>query len=211
VFDKYPDRKDYGAWLALTELETAPRDPTGRREKELAVLTERAPEREAANPRDRARALTLYGDEAMAAGRWAQAAERYRLALTLDAYSVDAIVGSALAVVEQRTHEGASASLVDARKALEAALQIDPKHVGALVGLVRINLLEGRAADARDVAKKALDAGDRASSVHYWTGKVLEDPAVNDLDGAEKEYKRAVELAPDEYAAYVALSQLDLG
>lgn len=211
VFDKYPDHKNYGAWLALTELNYPPRDPTGRRERELAVLTERAPERETANPRDRARALTLYGDEAMAASRWAQAAERYRLALGLDPHSVDALVGAALAVVEQRSHEAATASLVDARKALEAALQIEPKHVGALVGLVRINLIEGRAADAREIAAKASDAGERVSSVHYWTGKVLEDPTINDLDGAEKEFKRAIELAPDEYAAYVALSQLDLG
>src|SRR5262249_61531262 len=134
----------------------------------------RPPGRGRPTARDRARALPLSGDGAMAAGRWAQAAERYRLALGLDARSVDAMVGSAVAVVEQRTHEGASASLVDARKALEAALQIDPKHVSALVGLVRINLLEGRAADARDVSKKALDAGDHVSSVRYWTGKVLE-------------------------------------
>ena len=211
VFDKYPDRKNYGAWLALTELRTKPHDGTGQRERELAVLCESAPERETAHPRDRARALTLYGDEAMAAGRWAQAAERYRLALVQDPRNNDALVGGALAVVEQRSHSEGNASLVDARKALEAALVQDPRHVGALLGLMRIALLEGRAADALKVAEAALVAGDKSAEVHYWHGKILEEQAVSDPDGAEKAYRRAMELAPGNYNAYVALSQLYLG
>jgi tetratricopeptide (TPR) repeat protein len=211
VFDKYPDRKHFGAWLALVELETTPRDPTGKRERELAVLCDRAPERESANPRDRARALTLYGDEAMAAGRWAQAAERYRLALSFDERSLDGLVGSALALVEQRTHSEANVSLIDARKMLEAALRVDPKQVSALIGLVRIDLLENRPADAQKEVASALEAGEKNPLVHFWRAKVLEDPAIGNLDEAEKAYQRAMELAPGDYTAYVALSQLDLG
>ena len=211
VFDKYPNRKDYAAWLQLTELETTPRDRTGKREKALAVLVESAPERETAHPRDRARGYTLYGDEAMAAGHWGPAAERYRHALELDPRNVDALVGTALAAVEQRTHEGGAANMADARKALEAALTIDAKNVGAMVGLVRIDLLEGRADDAQRYATSAVAAGEKNATVHFWNGKVLEDPIINDLSGAEKSYQRAIDLAPDDYGAYVALSQLYLG
>jgi tetratricopeptide (TPR) repeat protein len=213
VFDKYPQHKNYGAWLGLTELTTTPRDPTGRREKELAVLCESAPERETAHPRDRARALTLFGDEAMAAGRFAQAAERYRQARDLDDRELDALVGGALATVEMRSHAQAAATLTltDARRALEQALVLDPRHVGALIGLTRINLLEGRAGDAQKTIAAALAVGDKDALVHYWNGKVLEDPLVNASADAEKAYQRAIELAPDDYRAYVALSQLYLG
>ena len=57
VFDKDPDQRHFGAGLGIVELDTVAHDDTGRREKELGVLCEKAPEAQTANPRDRSRAL----------------------------------------------------------------------------------------------------------------------------------------------------------
>lgn len=210
VFDKYPEHKHYGAWLGLVELANPPHDPSGMRERELAVLCETARERETAHPRDRARALTLYGDEALAAGRYDQAADRYRQAREFDEQNLDAMVGGAIATIELRSHSPAAAnlSLAEARRALEATLAVDPRQVRALVGLTRVNLAEKKPAEARKAIDAALAIAERDPSVHYWRGKVLEVPAQNAVAEAEKEYQRAIELAPDDYATYIALSQL---
>lgn len=212
LFDKHPTSKHYGAWLALTELNTTPRDPTGKRERELGVLCERAPEREKAHPRDRSRAWTLYGDEAMAANRFEAAAERYRTARDLDPRNLDALVGRATATIELRSLAAGTAgmTLTDARRDLDQALGTDPRHLGALLGMTRVSLLEGRPDEARKFVSTALEVAETNALVHYWEGKVLEDPALADLAAAERAYLRAVELAPRDYAAYVALSQLYL-
>jgi tetratricopeptide (TPR) repeat protein len=214
VFDKHPQDRHFGAWLALTELTTPRHDPTGRREKELGVLAERAPERNAAHPRDRARAWVLYGDEALAAGRYEQAAERFRVARELDLRNLEALVGRAVAVIELRsasTGNQGTLTLTDARRELEQALLLEPAHVGALVGMTRISLLEGRPDEARKTIEQAVALDEKNARVHYWRGKVYEDPALADLTQAEVAYQRAIALAPRDYTSYVALSQLYMG
>jgi tetratricopeptide (TPR) repeat protein len=212
VFDQDATSKHFGAWLALTELSTQPRDPTGKRERELGVLCERAPERETAHPRDRSRAWTLYADEALAANRHEAAAERYRVARELDNRNLDALVGRAAATIELRSAAAGATgmTLTDARRDLEQALAIEQHHLGALLGMTRVLLLEGRPDEARQFIDVAIAVDEKNAVVHYWRGKVLEDPALADLAEAERAYLRAVELAPRDYAAYVALSQLYL-
>src|SRR5205823_5697059 len=120
-------------------------DPSGKREKELATLCERAPERETGHPRDLSHAWTMYAEEALFVGRYEQAVERFRVARELDDRNLDAMVGRAVATLELRAVSGRSGmSLADARRELEQALFLEPKLVPALIGLARINLLEGR-------------------------------------------------------------------
>ncbi len=215
VFDRPAATKHYGAWLAITELTTTARDPQGLREKELGVLCERAPEREKAHPRDRSRAWSLYGDEALARGRYEQAMERFRVARELDPRNISAMVGRAIATIELRSSTTGGAvpamTLLEARRELEQALMLEPKNVTALIGLARINLLEGRPSEARKNIEDALALDEKNALAHYWRGRILEDPTLNAGAEAEKSYQRAIELAPSDYGAFVALSKLYLG
>jgi len=156
----------------------------------------------------------LYGDEALAAGRFEQAAERFRMARELDLRNLDAMVGRAVAVIEMRSQGPggqAALTLTDARRELEQALILDPKHAGALVGMTRISLLEGRPDEARKTIEQAVAIDGKNAQVHYWRGKAYEDPALADLAQAETAYLRAIELAPRDYRSFVALAQLYTG
>jgi predicted Zn finger-like uncharacterized protein len=213
LLDLNPDQKHFGAWLGIVEIETVPHDKSGRREKELAALCEIAPERELAHPRDRAHAWTLYGDEALAAGRFEAAAERFRAAKQLYDRDLEAMIGGALADVELRSQVAgkSNVNLTEARRALDQAVRIDPANVRAYLGLARIDLLEAKPNDARAAVDEALKIDAKDAQAHYWHGKVLEDPAVAEDAGAEQAYRTAIGLAPSDYASYVALSQLMIG
>jgi tetratricopeptide (TPR) repeat protein len=200
LFDK---QKHYGAWLALTEIERPPGSP--ERERELGVLCESASEREKAHPHDLSRAWMLYGREAMTAGRWDQAADRFRKARELWDRNFDAAVGGALVDIELKA-AGAAVDLGQARQILAKAVEVDPKRVEALVGLGRISLLENRLADARKAMADAVAADDGYARARYWLGKTFEQ--LDERDSAAAAYQKSMELAPKDYVAHVALAQL---
>jgi tetratricopeptide (TPR) repeat protein len=144
----------------------------------------------------------------MAGARYEQAGERYRTARDLDPTDNESLVGGALASIELRSQAAVRGlELTEARRDLEQALKVDPNQVDALVGLARINLYEGKAVEAKKRIEQALAIDDKKAVAHYWRGRILEDPAFSSVD-ADKAYARAIELAPKDFAAYVALSGL---
>src|SRR5262249_13738351 len=162
LFDR---QKHYGAWLALTEIERPA--ATADREKELGVLCESAAERGKAHPRDVSRAWTLYAREAVAAGRWDQAADRFRKARETWDRNSDATLGGALVDIELKTN-GAAVDLTQARQVLAKAVELEPKRIDALVGLARISLLEGKLEDAKRAIDVAVEADATYARARYW-------------------------------------------
>jgi tetratricopeptide (TPR) repeat protein len=208
VIAKQPDKKHIGAWVGLVEIQTKPGEKN--REDELAAICEKAPERLTAHPHDLSRAWTLYADEAVLGQRFEIAVERYRQARKLDESNLTAMVGSALASVEVHEQGGGKANLVEARRELEKAIQLQPgaESIPALVGLTRINLAEGKVMEARATIEKAVKLDEKSAVAQLWLGRVLADNSINEINGAQGAFRRAMTLAPRDFAAYVALAQL---
>ena len=66
------------------------------------------------------------------------------------------------------------------REAWIEAVAIDPNNVPAHVGLTRINLLEGKADDAKANIMAAAAGDPQNARVQFWLGKVLEAPGTID-------------------------------
>ncbi|MCB9780173.1 MAG: tetratricopeptide repeat protein [Alphaproteobacteria bacterium] len=89
------------------------------------------------------------GDEARLAGRFQDAADQYRAALTLDRCS--AIAWSAIGDLALRADRTAVAI-----EALEVATRLRPDHYGALTGLAQAYEARGQYAQARDAYERVL-------------------------------------------------------
>ena len=191
------DSSHLGARVGLVEL--MPRDREGTKEKRLEEILKSEEAREG-NKRELSRAWSLYGDEALAAGRVDAAYERYTTALKEDARNLAAQVGIGLTALEKN-------KLPEARFRLEGVLASDKENTRAHVALTRLALLEGKMEEARASIQKAMEAQSADADVQLWMGNVLVaekgDPAA-----AEAAFRKAIELDANHYGAYVALSSL---
>jgi tetratricopeptide (TPR) repeat protein len=188
-----------GARVGLAEM--LPYDRFGTRETRFLEIVE-SKEAETGHPRDVSRAWSLAADEALGAGHIDTATMRYTKAYALDDRNLDAAAGLGLTSIEKR-------NLPDARTKLDNLLRRDANQVRALVGLTRVALLEAKPEEAHGFIGRAvsLSAGD--AHVQLWLGHVLEvDPGDTGPTGAEEAYKKAIEINPEKYEAYVSLANL---
>ena len=87
---------------------------------------------------------------------------------------------------------------------IKRAVQIDPVHVPALVGLAMIYLKNGEPQSAREFAERAVKAGPADFASHIALGRALLD--LDDAPGAARELETAVKLAPDSPDARFSLA-----
>ena len=87
---------------------------------------------------------------------------------------------------------------------IKRAIELDPKHLPALVGLASIYLSNGDLKTAAEWGKKAIDAGPGDFATHVIYGRVLLDS--DDLVSAAVELERAVKLAPESADAHFSLA-----
>ena len=97
---------------------------------------------------------------------------------------------------------------VDAEAALRQALVIDPTSVPAMQEAFALYDRQGRAAEMKPMIQVALRKNPHSAMHHIWLGLVLRRQ--DDLKGAEAEFKRAVEAAPDLVGALANLGSLYL-
>ncbi len=96
----------------------------------------------------------------------------------------------------------------DAEAALLRALAIDPASVPAMQEVFALYDGQGRTAEMKPMIQAALRKNPRSAMHHIWLGLVLRRQ--DDLKGAEAEFKRAVEAAPDLVGALANLGSLYL-
>jgi tetratricopeptide (TPR) repeat protein len=87
---------------------------------------------------------------------------------------------------------------------IKTAIQLDPSHVPALVGLTVIYLKSAELPLALECAKRALSAGPADFSTHLVYGKVL--LAMDEIPKAVPELERAVSLSPETAEAHYTLA-----
>ncbi len=97
---------------------------------------------------------------------------------------------------EQFTQDGSRM----ATEYFQEAIQKDPNHAPAYAGLAESYLFQGASERAREAAVKALEIDETSSEAHASLGVIKN----SDLDwaGADKEFKRAIELNPNNAPAH---------
>src|SRR5207237_6806035 len=93
-----------------------------------------------------------------------------------------------------------------AEQAYQAALQIDPRSVGALLGLGHLHEVQKQVGPAREAYGAALKVGPSDPGVWHSWGAFL--ATQNDWSGAEAAYDKAIALAPNEAAGYLGRGQV---
>ena len=97
----------------------------------------------------------------------------------------------------------------DARKALEKALQLNPKSPTALRDLGEMELHAGEYAKAAEHLKAAMEARPDDASVAFHLGEALEK--LDDLPGARDTLEASLKLLPGRFQARLLLGQVYLG
>jgi tetratricopeptide (TPR) repeat protein len=190
----------------------------GYRSAEAVQVADREPP---APPPESAGSHLARGDDALAGGRWADAAEAYRRATEIEPGLAGAEARWARALVYQSRLDAAieraqRATELDpgsaearavlalaldwsgqADRAVQAALkavEIDARHVPALTALAEAYTDQYRLREADEVLERALALGPNDPEVHRVQGNLRETRS--DYAGAVSSYRRALELAP---------------
>jgi tetratricopeptide (TPR) repeat protein len=87
---------------------------------------------------------------------------------------------------------------------IKKALELDPAHVPAMVGLAAIYMKRGEPEAAREYASKAVKASPGDFATHIVLGRALLE--TGDATGAARELELAVKLAPDNPEARFSLA-----
>ena len=87
---------------------------------------------------------------------------------------------------------------------IKKAIELDPTHVPALVGLATIYRKNGEFATARDYAERAVKAGPNDFVTHIALGRALID--LDDFPRAALEFETAVRLQPNNPEAHFSLA-----
>jgi cellulose synthase operon protein C len=143
-------------------------------------------------------------------GRLPKARIAYDLALSVDPYWVEALLGAGrVALREQRYND----ALARFESALNTTKTNDPivfsgrkASVDAELGIGRSYLMLKRAPQAREKIETLVAKFPNDSEIILWLGKVFR--ALGKDDVAEKDFRRSIELRPDEFEGYLELSQL---
>ncbi|HEY9682326.1 MAG TPA: tetratricopeptide repeat protein [Oculatellaceae cyanobacterium] len=194
--DKAGDKaRDKGGDAAGTDNDNAP-------------ATEKADVKPAVNIN---RQLQAAGD-CMVDGRYADAADIFKQALSLVPDSVEAMAGLGMALGRQN-------KLDEADEQFDKVLTINPNNAVAHCGKAMVSL--NRYSSTKDTSgkpraqllkeagrecNKALDADPRVVEAHYLLGKVYREE--NRLDRAEQAFSGAVKLDPHYAGAWVALGMV---
>ena len=96
----------------------------------------------------------------------------------------------------------------EAETALLRALAIEPTSVAAMQELFALYDGQGRSAELRPMIQAALGKNPRSAMHHNWLGLVLRRQG--DLKGAEDEFRKTLEAAPDLVGALANLGSLYL-
>jgi tetratricopeptide (TPR) repeat protein len=120
-------------------------------------------------------------------------------AATLDPKNLDAAVKVAEFHLLSRNKE-------ESRKYVDQVLASNPQYQDALALLANLELIDGNFAKAGEAIDKALAASPDNDKFHNIKGRVL--AAENKWDEAEAQFKKAIELKPDQFANYRTLLML---
>jgi tetratricopeptide (TPR) repeat protein len=104
--------------------------------------------------------------------------------------------------------DSAAGRPADAEAALLRALAIDPNSVPAMQEIFALYDGQGRTAEMTPMIQAALRKNPHSAMHHIWLGLVLRRR--DDLKGAEAEFKKAAEVAPDLVGALANLGSLYL-
>lgn len=97
-------------------------------------------------------------------------------------------------------------NLVEAEKAYNEALKINPNHVATLSNLGVVYYQQAKLADAKRIFERALAAKPDDAETHYLLGAT--QLQLNELDAAEKSLNRALELKPQLPEAQFGIAML---
>jgi len=161
--------------------------------------------------------MVKRGKEAMAAGKFTQAANDLLLAQGLDAHNAE--IGALAAEARRRAaaqkgsehferglKSEAMGSLGAALAAYREAFEADPRNVRAAAHAAKAAIALGDLAGARELAEAAVQAGAGLGIAHEALGAVLE--AQGDKKEARRELERALELDPRLESAKERLKKL---
>lgn len=204
---------------------TAPAEEKAKLEARRLEDERRAEERRArlarqnplVNRASRVSELVTRGREALAAGRFAQAANDLLLAQGMDPNNVQ--IAALAAEAKRKAAQARATELYEKGLAAEAlgnsssalatfreALEADPRHVRAAAAAARAALRLGDVVGARELADVAVRSGPGVGSAHEALGLVLD--AQGDRKEARRVLERAVELDPKLDAARERLKKL---
>jgi len=117
---------------------------------------------------------------------YAKAAEAFRRELQINPASADANYSlGAYSLSYGNDSE-------QARQYFEKTLQLNPQHLGAYLGLMKIYLNQSRSAEVLDLAEKASELGNENQEFHYLKSRALNLLGKKEL--AEQELKRFEEM-----------------
>ena len=143
-------------------------------------------------------------------GRLHLARKAYADALGGDPYRLEALLGAGRVLLRDRR-------FVDGLTRFESALKIAEKKdftvlggrrasVEAKLGIGRGLLLTSRPQDAREKIGALVAEQPKDAEIMLWLGRIDQD--LGRLPDAEDSYRKSIELAPQRFDAYLALSQL---
>ncbi len=128
---------------------------------------------------------------ALLAARADRAAEARRLLDDLAASGASpAAISAARGVLSQE-----AGNLGEAERFYREALASDPAFADPLGRLFALHRAAGKEASLLELVRRGLEANDRSILHHNWLGLILERGG--DSQGAEREFRRALEIAPD--------------
>ncbi|MDI1242844.1 MAG: tetratricopeptide repeat protein [bacterium] len=101
-----------------------------------------------------------------------------------------------------------SSKIVEAQRAFEKALSIDPQLVPALAYLGAVFVEQARYNEAAKIYERAIAANEKVGVLHYLLGETLMKLTDADDQRVEAVIKRAIALDPDLTSAHVTLGRL---
>ncbi len=158
----------------------------------------------------KAQGWSLLGHIHEQRGRLHLARKAYEDSLSADPYLVEALLGSGRVLLRERRFN-------DALARFESALNIAQKSPSSIVltgrkadvesrlGQSRAELFLGRAPDAKANLTKLIAEHPNDPEITLALGQAEE--ALNNKESAETLFRKSIELAPDQFAGYLALSQ----
>jgi tetratricopeptide (TPR) repeat protein len=152
-----------------------------------------------AGPHDLVDAWTLLGTRSYQAGRYDEAQERLKRAITQDPQATGPRLALAHALCD-------SDKAVDAVTPIDAVLAKEPKNLEALFLMVNAQLANHQPALAEPFVDRAFAIAPKDPRTYYWKGRVAETK--NAADKAAAAYKDSVAADPHFLDGYVALSAL---
>jgi len=160
---------------------------------------------------DRSHAFTLAGQIHEGAGRRGQALRAYGAAISVEPFAVAALLGAGRVLQDERRFRDALGRFEVAQQAAEPGVTLPgatrPVLADAKLGAARAMLALERTQDAAAILNAL--ATERPQDAEVLIARGQAEHALEQDDAAEQSFRAAIELAPDSFAGYLALAQLD--